>query len=160
MSSYELFTDGACSGNPGPGGWGFILRGGGAAEREESGGEPSTTNNRMELTAVIRGLDELADGSTVVVTTDSEYCVKGLNEWMDGWKKRGWRKADRSPVMNRDLWEQLDVHRSRLRLRAQWIRGHNEHPENERCDRLAVAAIDQVRRSGASVRVHGASRGS
>jgi ribonuclease HI len=101
MSSYELFTDGACSGNPGPGGWGFILRGGGAAEREESGGEPSTTNNRMELTAVIRGLDELADGSTVVVTTDSEYCVKGLNEWMDGWKKRGWRKADRSPVMNR-----------------------------------------------------------
>jgi ribonuclease HI len=160
MSSYELFTDGACSGNPGPGGWGFILRGGGAAEREESGGEPSTTNNRMELTAVIRGLDELADGSTVVVTTDSEYCVKGLNEWMDGWKKRGWRKADRSPVMNRDLWEQLDAHRSRLRLRAQWIRGHNEHPENERCDRLAVAAIDQVRRSGASVRVHGASRGS
>ncbi|NBQ16121.1 MAG: ribonuclease HI, partial [Proteobacteria bacterium] len=107
MSSYELFTDGACSGNPGPGGWGFILRGGGAAEREESGGEPSTTNNRMELTAVIRGLDELADGSSVVVTTDSEYCVKGLNEWMDGWKKRGWRKADRSPVMNRDLWEQL-----------------------------------------------------
>ena len=118
MSSYELFTDGACSGNPGPGGWGFILRGGGAAEREESGGEPSTTNNRMELTAVIRGLDELADGSTVVVTTDSEYCVKGLNEWMDGWKKRGWRKADRSPVMNRDLWEQLDAHRSRLRLRG------------------------------------------
>ena len=159
MSSYELFTDGACSGNPGPGGWGFILRGGGAAEREESGGEPSTTNNRMELTAVIRGLDELADGSAVVVTTDSEYCVKGLNEWMDGWKKRGWRKADRSPVMNRDLWELLDAHRSRLRLRAQWIRGHNEHPENERCDRLAVAAIDQVRRSGASVRVHGASRG-
>ena len=160
MSSYELFTDGACSGNPGPGGWGFILRGGGAAEREESGGEPSTTNNRMELTAVIRGLDELADGSAVVVTTDSEYCVKGLNEWMDGWKKRGWRKADRSPVMNRDLWERLDAHRSRLTLRAQWIRGHNEHPENERCDRLAVAAIEQVRRSGVSVRVHGASRGS
>ena len=104
MPSFELFTDGACAGNPGPGGWGFILRGGGLpAEREESGGEPSTTNNRMELTAIIRGLDCLPDGASVLVTTDSEYCVKGLNEWMDGWKRRGWRKADKSPVMNRDL---------------------------------------------------------
>ena len=157
MQTFHLFTDGACSGNPGPGGWGFILRGGSLpAEREESGGEPSTTNNRMEMTAVIRGLDGIPDGSSVVVTTDSEYCVKGLNEWMDGWKRRGWRKADKSPVANRDLWEMLDAHRSRLSLRAQWIRGHNEHPENERCDRLAVAAIDEVRRSGSAVRSRGA----
>ena len=151
MASYELFTDGACSGNPGPGGWGFILRGGDLrGERCESGGEPATTNNRMELTAVIRGLDCLPDGASVVVTTDSEYCVKGLKEWMDGWKRRGWRKADRSPVLNRELWEALDRHRARLCLDARWIRGHNEHPENERCDRMAVAAIEEVRRGGAA----------
>jgi len=148
MPSFELFTDGACSGNPGPGGWGFILRGDGiAGERVGSGGERATTNNRMELTAVIRGLGCVPDGASVVLTTDSEYCVKGLNEWMDGWKRRGWRKSDKSPVMNRDLWEALDAHRSRLSVKATWIRGHNMHPENERCDRLAVAAIDAMRGS-------------
>ena len=156
MPSHELFTDGACSGNPGPGGWGFILRGDGLeGERIESGGEPATTNNRMELTAVIRGLACIPDGATVVLTTDSEYCVKGLNEWMDGWKRRGWRKSDKSPVMNRDLWEALDAHRSRMSVRATWIRGHNLHPENERCDRLAVAAIEQVRRAGGKVHLRG-----
>jgi len=157
MPQFELFTDGACSGNPGPGGWGFILRGDGIqGERTESGGEPATTNNRMELTAVIRGLDCVPDGASVTVTTDSEYCVKGLTEWMDGWKRRGWRKSDKSPVLNRELWELLDAHRGRVKIRAQWIRGHNQHPENERCDRLAVAAIEQVRRTGASVGARGA----
>ena len=136
-----LFTDGACSGNPGPGGWAYILRHPGSGrEATASGAERQTTNNRMELTAVIRGLDCLADGSTVVVTTDSEYCVKGLNEWLDGWKRRGWRKADKSPVANVDLWKALDAERQRVQLRATWIRGHHSHPENERCDRMAVAA--------------------
>ena len=157
MLKFELFTDGACSGNPGPGGWGFILRGGDLAhEQFESGGELGTTNNRMELTAIIRGLDGLPDGAHVIVTTDSDYCVKGLNEWIEGWKKRGWRKADKSPVLNRDLWELLDAHRTRLRVRATWIRGHNQHPENERCDQLAVAALDEVRRSRQSVHNRGA----
>jgi ribonuclease HI len=157
MQGFELFTDGACSGNPGPGGWGFILRGPGiAGDRVESGGEPATTNNRMELLAVIRGLERVPDGAAVLVTTDSEYCVKGLTEWMDGWKRRGWRKADKKPVMNKDLWERLDAQRARVRVRAAWIRGHNEHPENERCDRLAVAAIDAVRATGGSVHLHGA----
>ncbi len=147
MDGYELFTDGACSGNPGPGGWGFILRGPGLdGDVEASGGESGTTNNRMELTAIIRGLDRVPDGARVRVTSDSEYCTRGLSEWLDGWKRRGWRKSDRSPVMNRDLWEQLDGHRARVKLTAVWIRGHNEHPENERCDRLAVAAIDRLRR--------------
>lgn len=156
MAAFELFTDGACSGNPGPGGWGFILRGDGiAGEVAESGGEPATTNNRMEMTAAIRGLALVPDGATVVLTTDSEYCVKGLNEWIEGWKRRGWRKSDKSPVANRDLWEALDAHRTRMSLRATWIRGHNMHPENERCDRLAVAAIDSVRRSGGAVHLRG-----
>jgi ribonuclease HI len=147
MDGFELYTDGACSGNPGPGGWGFILRGPGLdGDVEASGGEQGTTNNRMELTAIIRGLDRVPDGAKVRVTSDSEYCTRGLGEWLDGWKRRGWRKSDRSPVMNRDLWEQLDAHRSRLRLTAVWIRGHNEHPENERCDRLAVAAIERLSR--------------
>jgi ribonuclease HI len=156
MQGFELFTDGACSGNPGPGGWGFILRGPGiAGECVERGGEPATTNNRMELLAVIHGLERVPDGAAVLVTTDSEYCVKGLTEWMDGWKRRGWRKADKKPVMNRDLWERLDAQRTRVRVRAAWIRGHNEHPENERCDRLAVAAIDEVRASGGPVHLRG-----
>jgi ribonuclease HI len=109
----------------------------------------------MELLAIIRGLECVPDGAQVLVTTDSEYCVKGLNEWMDGWKRRGWRKADKKPVLNRELWELLDAQRSRVRVRAAWIRGHNEHPENERCDRLAVAAIEEVRSSGGSVRLRG-----
>lgn len=145
MQQYELYTDGACSGNPGPGGWAFILRGGTLAkEQVESGAEARTTNNRMELLAVIRGLEAAPAGSAVTVTTDSEYTVKGLREWMDGWKARGWRKADKKPVMNVDLWQRLDELRQTRKLNPQWIRGHNEHPENERCDRLAVAAIDAL----------------
>ena len=139
---FELFTDGACSGNPGPGGWAYILRGGTLKSAvEEWGAEPETTNNRMELLAVIRGLEATPAGSAVVVTTDSEYTVKGLREWMKGWKARGWRKADKKPVMNVDLWKQLDALQAERSVDPRWIRGHNEHPENERCDQLAVAAI-------------------
>lgn len=146
MARFELFTDGACSGNPGPGGWGFILRGEGIdGETVGSGGDSATTNNRMELTAVLEGLARVPDDGHVLLVTDSEYCVKGLRDWLDGWKRRGWRKADKSPVMNRDLWERLDAQRVRVRIEPRWIRGHNEHPENERCDRLAVAAIDRMR---------------
>jgi ribonuclease HI len=146
MARLELFTDGACSGNPGPGGWGYILRGDGIdGESVGSGGDSATTNNRMELTAVLEGLARVPDGADVVLVTDSEYCVKGLRDWLEGWKRRGWRKADKSPVMNRDLWERLDAQRARVRIEPRWIRGHNEHPENERCDRLAVAAIERMR---------------
>lgn len=149
MSSYELFTDGACSGNPGPGGWAFILRGGNLSDEVvESGSERHTTNNRMELLAVIRGLEQLPSGAVVRVTTDSEYTVKGLREWLDGWKARGWRKADKKPVMNVDLWQQLDELRQKLKVTPTWIRGHNEHPENTRCDRLAVEAIQALQQGG------------
>ena len=147
MSSFELFTDGACSGNPGPGGWAFVLRGPGiAGDMEVSGGDPETTNNRMELLAVIRGLEALPGPSAVRVVSDSEYVVKGLREWLDGWKARGWRTAAKKPVKNDDLWRQLDALRATHRLAPEWIRGHNEHPENTRCDALAVAAIDRMRR--------------
>jgi ribonuclease HI len=149
VTSFELFTDGACSGNPGPGGWACILRGPGlAGDVELSGGEPETTNNRMEMLAVIRGLEALPGPSAVRLVSDSEYVIKGLTEWLDGWKSRGWRTAARKPVKNEDLWRQLDALRATHRLRPEWIRGHNEHPENTRCDALAVAAIEGLRRSG------------
>jgi ribonuclease HI len=142
----ELFTDGACSGNPGPGGWGFILRhpaSGKAIER--SGGEPDTTNNRMELTAVIEGLSTLNTRSLVDLTSDSEYVLKGLKEWMAGWKKRGWKTAAKQPVKNQDLWVRLDELTAGHEIRFHWIRGHAGHAENERCDQLAVAAIEALR---------------
>jgi len=141
----ELFTDGACSGNPGPGGWAFILkhRATGAA-LEESGAERDTTNNRMELTAVIRGLETLQRSSRVDVYSDSQYVLKGLSEWLDQWKARGWRTAAKKPVKNEDLWRQLDTLRSAHDLRYHWVRGHNEHAENERCDALAVAARERL----------------
>jgi ribonuclease HI len=147
MATFELFTDGACSGNPGPGGWAFILRGPGlSVDLEISGGDPETTNNRMELLAVIRGLEALPGPSSVRVVSDSEYVVKGLREWLDGWKSRGWRTAAKKPVKNDDLWRQLDALRATHRIDPTWIRGHNEHPENTRCDALAVAAIERMRR--------------
>ena len=139
----ELFTDGACSGNPGPGGWGFILRIDGV-EREGSGGERRTTNNRMELLGAIHGLRLLEQPSRVRLVSDSQYLVKGLTEWIDGWKKRGWRRKE-GPVLNVELWQELDALRARHRITAQWVRGHVGHPENERCDRLAVSVIDQFR---------------
>ncbi len=144
----ELYTDGACSGNPGPGGWAYILRHrASASEREDSGGEEMTTNNRMELMAVIRGLTALTRASRVDVYSDSQYVLNGLDSWMDGWKKRGWVTASKSPVKNKDLWEVLDELRGQHELSYHWIRGHNEHPENERADRLAVAARDLAAQS-------------
>jgi len=139
----ELYTDGACSGNPGPGGWAYILRHRASdSEREDSGGEARTTNNRMELMAVIRGLSALSRASRVDVYSDSQYVLNGLQSWMDGWKKKGWVTASKAPVKNRDLWELLDELRGEHELSYHWIRGHSEHPENERADRLAVAARD------------------
>ena len=134
----ELFTDGACSGNPGPGGWGAILRLG-AHERELSGGEKNTTNNRMELTAVIEGLLALKEPCDVILTTDSKYVADGLSKgWAANWKKNGWRKADKKPALNPDLWDELlrltEIHR----ITINWIKGHAGHTENERCDAQAV----------------------
>lgn len=139
MKRIEMFTDGACSGNPGPGGWGTILRFG-TVEKELSGGESMTTNNRMELTAVIRGLEALKEPCRVTVTTDSRYVVDGIEKgWAKGWRARGWVKSDKKPALNPELWgrllDLLDQHEVTFR----WIKGHAGHPENERCDQLAVA---------------------
>ncbi|MGE5546753.1 MAG: ribonuclease HI [Solirubrobacterales bacterium] len=132
----ELFTDGACSGNPGPGGWGAILRFKGV-EKELKGGEPMTTNNRMEMMAVIEGLNALTRPCAVAVYTDSEYVKKGMTEWLRGWKARGWKTADKKPVKNDDLWRRLDEAAARHRVTWHWVRGHSGHPENERADQLA-----------------------
>lgn len=142
----ELYTDGACSGNPGPGGWGYVLKHpDSGTEREDSGGERETTNNRMELTSVIRGLESLDRPCRVDLYSDSQYVVKGLREWIDGWKKLGWRNSRREPVKNVELWKRLDELRAFHDIRCHWVKGHNEHPENERCDALAVAAIARYR---------------
>lgn len=141
--TFELYADGACSGNPGPGGWGAIVRTPDGEEIELSGGEGQTTNNRMELMSVIEGLRRIPEGSSVRLVSDSEYVVKGLREWLDGWIARGWKKSDKKPVLNRDLWETLAGLRRTHRIAPEWIRGHNGHHFNERCDRLAVAAIKQ-----------------
>ncbi|VAX36467.1 Ribonuclease HI [hydrothermal vent metagenome] len=141
----HLFTDGACSGNPGPGGWAFILRHPASQkEIERSGGEKLTTNNRMELMAVIRGFEALTRPSEVDLYSDSQYVLKGLNEWMAGWKARGWKTAAKKPVKNQDLWMQLDALLDGHAVRFHWVRGHNDHAENERCDKLAVAARDKA----------------
>lgn len=141
----ELYTDGACSGNPGPGGWAYILRHPSTgAQREAAGGDGQTTNNRMELQAVIEGLRALSRPSSVDLYSDSQYVLNGLNEWMAGWKKRGWKTAGKQPVKNVDLWKVLDELIERHTVRFHWVRGHNDHPENERCDRLAVEARDRA----------------
>lgn len=141
----HLFTDGACSGNPGPGGWAYLLRHPSSGkEVEASGGEAMTTNNRMELRAVIEGLSALKSPSSVDLYSDSQYVLNGLREWLPAWKARGWRTADKKPVKNQDLWERLDELGARHDIRFHWIRGHNEHPENERCDQLAVAAAREA----------------
>jgi len=143
----ELFTDGACSGNPGPGGWAFLLRhprSGKAVER--SGGERETTNNRMELTAVIEGLSALTRFSVVELYSDSQYVLKGLKEWMPGWKKKGWKTASKQPVKNVDLWRQLDTLKDEHEIRFHWVKGHAGHPENERVDELAVIERDKFAR--------------
>jgi ribonuclease HI len=135
-----LFTDGACSGNPGPGGWGALLRFRGV-DRELSGGERETTNNRMELMAVIRGLEALKRSCSVVVVTDSRYVMDGLTKWMAGWKRNGWRTANKKPVKNQDLWQRLDKAVSEHDVDWRWVKGHSGHDENERVDQLAREAI-------------------
>ncbi len=140
----EIFSDGACSGNPGPGGWGTILRFGGQ-EKELSGYDPETTNNRMELIGAIAGLEALTRPCRVRVTTDSEYVKKGMTEWIDGWVKRGWKNTQKKPVANRDLWERLLEVAEQHQVEWHWVRGHDGHAENERCDALARAAIETGR---------------
>jgi ribonuclease HI len=136
----QIYTDGACKGNPGPGGWGALLRSG-RRERELFGGEPDTTNNRMELTAVIRALEALKRPCDVAVFTDSEYVKKGITEWVEAWKRRGWKTADRKPVKNEALWRRLDELAGRHRVRWHWVRGHSGHAENERADALANRGV-------------------
>ena len=138
MKSVELFTAGACSGNPGPGGWGAILRFG-TAKKELSGGETETTNNRMELTAVIEGLSALKEPCIVKLTTDSKYVADGVTKgWAESWRKNGWRKADKKPALNPDLWEKLLDLLKIHQVEICWVKGHAGHIENERCDKLAV----------------------
>ncbi len=139
----RIYTDGACKGNPGPGGWGALLRSGGH-ERELFGGEPHTTNNRMELTAVIRALAALRAPSRVEVFTDSEYVKKGVTDWLQAWKRRGWKTADRRPVKNIDLWRQLDELAGRHEVAWHWVRGHAGHADNERADALANRGVETV----------------
>jgi ribonuclease HI len=143
MKHVELFTDGSCKGNPGPGGWAAILRMG-AHEKEISGGDPDTTNNRMEMTAVIRGLNALIESCEVDIHTDSKYVLDGMTKWLDGWQKRGWKNASKQPVRNQDLWHELIEAMSRHQVSWTWVKGHNGHLENERADRLASAAAEQA----------------
>ncbi|MEM8914781.1 MAG: ribonuclease HI [Pseudomonadota bacterium] len=138
-----IFTDGACSGNPGPGGWGAILRYG-EAEKELSGGAVDTTNNRMELTAAIEALSALKRPSTVELHTDSEYLRQGVTQWLEGWKARGWRTAAKKPVKNVDLWQQLEEVMAPHRIDWRWVKGHAGHPDNERADALARAGAAGV----------------
>jgi ribonuclease HI len=139
----EIFTDGACRGNPGPGGWGAVLRYKGR-ERTLKGAEPETTNNRMELTAAIVALETLTRPCAVTLTTDSQYVKQGVTQWIHQWKRRGWRTADRKPVKNQDLWQRLDAAAARHDVQWFWVRGHAGHPENELADQLANEAIDEM----------------
>ncbi|HWT53618.1 MAG TPA: ribonuclease HI [Rhodocyclaceae bacterium] len=141
----ELYTDGACSGNPGPGGWGVILRMG-PHEKELFGGERETTNNRMEMTAVIEGLRALKRSVKADIYTDSQYVMKGMNEWIKGWKARGWKTASKEPVKNVDLWQALDAECARHELKWHWVKGHAGHVENERADALARRGVEQNRK--------------
>jgi ribonuclease HI len=135
----QLYTDGACSGNPGPGGWAYVLKHPATGKmREASGGEASTTNNRMELTAVIEGLSALSKPTNVLLYSDSKYVLDGLEKWIVNWKRNGWRTASKEPVKNVDLWQALDAMRLRHDVSFHWVKGHDGHPENERCDQLAV----------------------
>ncbi len=145
MKRVEIFTDGACSGNPGPGGWAAVLRYGGR-EKRISGGEAATTNNRMELMGVIEALRCLKEPCEVVLTSDSRYVCDGLSKgWAESWRRNGWRKADKKPALNSDLWGTLLDLAGRHRLSVRWIKGHAGHPENECCDRMAVAAAQKFR---------------
>lgn len=143
MDHVELFTDGACSGNPGPGGWGAILRSKGQ-ERELSGSQKNTTNNQMEMMAVIAGLEALSRPCQVTITTDSQYVMKGMTEWLEGWKARNWRTAAKKPVKNVELWQRMDKAIRQHQVTWQWVRGHQGHIENERADQLAVNAREKL----------------
>lgn len=143
MADIELYTDGACRGNPGPGGWGALLKYG-DSERELYGGQRHTTNNRMELLAAIEGLAAVEESCAITLTTDSTYVMKGITEWLAGWKRRGWKTAARKPVANADLWRRLDEQNSRHMVTWRWIKGHSGHPGNERADALANRGIDEL----------------
>ena len=139
-----VYTDGACSGNPGPGGWGAILMSGGH-RKEIKGGEEHTTNNRMEMMAVISALETLKFPSDVELWTDSQYVKNGITAWIHGWKRNGWKTADKKPVKNAELWQQLDAARKPHKIEWQWVKGHAGHPENERADELARAGVAEIR---------------
>lgn len=143
MKTVELFTDGACRGNPGPGGWGALLCYG-DKERELYGGERDTTNNRMELSAAIEGLGALSEPCAVRLVTDSTYVMKGITEWLPNWKRRGWKTAAKKPVANADLWQRLELQNQRHDVAWEWVKGHSGHPGNERADALANRAIDEM----------------
>lgn len=147
-TNVEIFTDGACRGNPGPGGWGALLSYGGTT-RELSGSEQHTTNNRMELLAAITALETLKRPCQIVLTTDSIYVRDGITRWMAGWKRKGWRTASGAPVKNQDLWQRLDAAAARHEVRWEWVKGHAGHPGNEAADRLANEAIDRMQGSAA-----------
>jgi ribonuclease HI len=140
LKTVELFTDGACKGNPGPGGWGVLMRYG-SVEKPLCGGEANTTNNRMELMAAIAGLQALKESCHVILTTDSQYVRKGITEWIEGWKKNGWRTSAKAPVKNADLWQVLDQEQARHQLEWRWVKGHSGHRENELADELANRGI-------------------
>jgi ribonuclease HI len=142
-TAVDIFTDGACSGNPGPGGWAAILRAG-TSEKEISGREPATTNNRMEITAAIRGLKALTRPAAVTIHTDSRYLMDGATLWLPRWKANGWKTSDKKPVKNEDLWRQLDAAAAPHKVNWRWIQGHSGHAENDRADTLARAAIQQL----------------
>lgn len=143
----EIFTDGACRGNPGPGGWGALMRSG-KHEKELWGGEPETTNNRMEMTAVIESLKALKRPSEVILTTDSQYVRKGITEWIEGWKKKNWHTAARKPVKNAELWQEMDRLAATHTIEWRWVKGHSGHVENERVDELANRGIDDLLQKG------------
>jgi len=148
LKKVEIFTDGACRGNPGPGGWGALLRYG-DVERELFGGDLNTTNNRMELQAAIEALRALSRPCSVDLTTDSVYVRDGITTWLDNWKKKGWKTAGRKPVKNVDLWQALDIESQRHQVRWHWVKGHNGHAENERADQLANRGIDELQQCAA-----------
>ncbi|MCF6194513.1 MAG: ribonuclease HI [Kangiellaceae bacterium] len=143
MAIIKIYTDGACKGNPGPGGWGALLVAG-KHSKELCGGEKETTNNRMELTAAIKALEAVKKSAVIELTTDSQYVRKGITEWLDGWKKKGWKNSQKKPVKNSDLWKQLDKQNKRHSVSWHWVKGHSGHPGNEKADDLANRGIENI----------------